>query len=190
MNVWQDITEEQRSDYDKICLELDSVITSDVIALKRIWEKWYSTIIAFDNNGASMLFKMLCSKKDYLKEKCLSGEMEEYHKARVKCLSRLVYGRVWKRQIKILSGESDDVAGLLKNLQNRINVYECEMEAFKNMKVRYEIDVFEGGYQLIEIKPGAVDNVLGSFKTLSEAEMEMQEYLTAEMKKNPNEFTF
>ena len=195
MDEFSTITTEQWADYERIADELQEITTSDVVQLKRIWETNYEIIIKLDNEGAKPLYKRLIALKDFMKEKCVAGTMEVYHRAQVGMRGRLIYKAVWKEQLEILttqflvSGGKPQV-GKIDELRARLYVYKNEMEVFEKMTKRLELDIFNGGYQVVQHEVGNPDVVIGVFETLEAAEQEMRQILGAAMRATPEKFTF
>lgn len=195
MSEFKTITAKQWADYERIVDELEALRTSDVLRLKQIWEANYITVCRFDDEGAKPLFRRLVAMKDFLKDKCLAGAMENYHRARVKCRGRLIYKRVWKEQIEILSARflehsSKELVQKIDALRGRLFVYKNENEEIEKMVKRLEIDVFQNGYQVIGVEKNGVEFVVGFFEQLADAEREMHALLHAEMLAQPDKFGF
>lgn len=195
MDEFATITPKQWAEYERIVDELSALKTSDTMQLKQVWEANYITVCKFDDEGARPLFRRLVGMKDFLKEKCLAGSMEAYHRGQVKALGKSVYRRVWRQQLSILSnkflenGSKQHVANI-DNLRARLLIYKNETEGFEKMSKRLELDVFAGGYQVIEVQKNGADVVIGSFEQLQEAEREMQALLNAQMLASPEKFGF
>lgn len=73
-------TEEQLDIYRRILSELMALKTSDILQLKRIWEKNYEDFKIL--KSSDHLSNSLVATKDYFKKLCLEGKMEDFQKAR------------------------------------------------------------------------------------------------------------
>lgn len=174
--------------------QLAGIVTSDVVQLKRLWEEHYNRIIALAGGETEGLYRHLIAHKDFLKDMCLTGRMEEYHAKRVCCQAENIYRAAWREQLHILAGlfqetGNKDFMYKADMIRERMYVYGVGQAALQGLARRYFVRPGMNGY-VVEAEDAA-GGVLTSttFATLPAALEHMREQVFAALHEAPESFT-
>jgi len=149
---------------------LDAVLwgRGSVMDLRDVWAEVLPAMRALKEYPG--LYTSLIARKDYYRDIINGGRADEYLRARLSCISKQSYLRVWKDLVQVSFEEArkDNFSAAVYDV---IFNYESQERVFAAMASRYVIDLAEGGFCVMDLRQGGVSVAVRNVSSLEEAKM-------------------